>query len=171
MSHKYLVLFLSLSIIGGCAGAPKNAEDFRQAMRSGPFKRTESFEVARPFRLVSDTLRKKSSECFGVAVHTTVTTANVPISRTNVRAFKPTFVGGPNKAELHIQQKRSGGGVVEVGAPADGYYRVVLDAVPAGPTRSKIDMYYFSPDDAYIRDTLRGWVTGQNPGCPDLTKR
>jgi len=158
-------------IVGGCAGAPKNAEDFRLAMRSSPFTRTETFEVARPFRIVSETLQKRSDECFNVAVHSTATSVNIPITRTSIRAYKPTFVGGAGKAELHIQQKRSGGGMVEVGALPDGYYRVVLDVVAIGPSRSKIDMYYMSPDDKYIRDTLRGWVTGERPGCPDLTRR
>ena len=48
---------------------------------------------------------------------------------------------------------------------------MVLDAVPVGQNRTKIDMYINSADDNLIRNALRGWAQGTNLGCPDVTKR
>lgn len=164
-------------MLAGCAGAPKNAEDFRQMVRDGArynLKTVESFEVARSLKDVSMTLRKKSDECLNVrmSAHGTAR-GNVGafVDRTVTHTYKPTFVAGPNRTELHVQMKKAGGGTHELGAPPDGYYRVVLDAVPAGPNRTKIDMYINGSDDNLIRNALRGWVQGTNLGCPDVTKR
>jgi hypothetical protein len=89
-------------------------------------------------------------------------------TRSGVHTYKPTFVANADKAELHLQRKRSGGGDVDVGAPADGFYDVVVDAIPIGPKRTRIEIYQ---GDKLMRTALRGWAKGDNLGCPDLTKR
>jgi len=61
--------------------------------------------------------------------------------------------------------------VVEVGAPADGAYRVVLDATPVAAKRTRIEIYALSVDDKLLRQTMRGWAQGSSLGCPDLAKR
>ena len=93
------------------------------------------------------------------------------IKVTTTHTYTPTFIATAKKTELHVQMKRAGGGMHELGAPPDGYYRVVLDAVPVGQNRTKIDMYINSADDNLIRNALRGWAQGTNLGCPDVTKR
>jgi len=157
-------------LLGGCGTAPMNADEFRRAMKSGApvFTTVESYEVARPFQDVSATLRKKSGECLAVAVNWTVR-SNMG-SRSGVRTWKPTFVADSKRAELHIQRKRQGGGEIDLGGPPDGFYRLVLDATPVGKGRTKIDLYSQTGDDKLIRQALRGWVQGDNLGCPDLTK-
>jgi hypothetical protein len=156
--------------LGGCGTTPMNADEFRRAMKSGAptFTTVESYEVARPFQDVSATLRKKSGECLAVAVNWTVR-SNMG-SRSGVRTWKPTFVADSKRAELHIQRKRQGGGEIDLGGPPDGFYRLVLDATPVGKGRTKIDLYSQTGDDKLIRQALRGWVQGDNLGCPDLTK-
>ena len=57
-----LTLLVCTLLLVGCA-TPKNAEEFRQTTRKGPFKLVETFEVARPFQDVSSTLKKKAGEC------------------------------------------------------------------------------------------------------------
>lgn len=168
-----LILPIAMAfLLGGCAsgGAPKNADDFRQQVSSrGPFKIVDSFEVARPFGDVATTLRKKTDECLQVRMNWQTTGAT--IARSGTHTYKPTLIVNKNKAELHVQMKRVGGGVHELGAPPEGYYRVVLDAVAAGSARTKIDIYVDSIDDNVIRNALRGWAQGTNLGCPDVTRR
>jgi len=171
-----LLLVATALVLGGCGGMPKNAEEFRQfslerarvvGWMPGLVPK-ETFEVERPFRDVSSTLQKKADECLKVAIKWTVTNS-YGNTRSGVDTFKPTFIAGPNKAELHVQLKRSA--VIEVGAPPDGSYRVVLDATPLAAKRTRIEMYAMSIDDKLVRQTLRGWAQGTNLGCPDLAKR
>ena len=172
LRNKQGLLLIAIAfVLGGCGGMPKNAEEFRQFS----VKRVsvvgwipgvvpkETFEVERPFREVSSTLQKKANECLKVAIQWATNRGS------GVDTYKPTFVAGPNKAELHVQLKR--GAVIEVGAPPDGAYRVVLDATPLAAKRTRIDLYTMSIDDNLLRRALSGWARGDNLGCPDLTKR
>ncbi len=169
---KGVPLITIVLVLGGCGSSmPKNAQEFRELtlerervigwMPSVVPK--ETFEVERPFREVSSTLQKKANECLKVAIQWATNRGS------GVDTYKPTFVAGPNKTELHVQLKR--GAVIEVGAPPDGAYRVVLDATPLAARRTRIDVYTMSRDDNLLRTALSGWARGDNLGCPDLTKR
>jgi hypothetical protein len=159
-------------VLGGCASSmPKNAEEFRRytvertrvvGWMPGVVPK-ETFEVERPFREVSSTLHKKANECLKVAIEWATNRAS------GVDTYKPTFVAGPNRAELHVQLRR--GAVIEVGAPPDGAYRFVLDATPVAVKRTRIEIYTWSTDDGLLLRALRGWAKGDNLGCPDLTKK
>ena len=168
-SLNKLAVIAAALVLGGCGGMPKNAEEFRQftlertRVLGAMSVAKETFEVERPFREVSSTLQKRANECLKVAIQWTTNRGS------GVNTYKPTFVAGPAKAELHVQLRRSA--VIEVGAPPDGAYRVVLDATPIAAKRTRIDLYTMSIDDNLLRRTLSGWARGDNLGCPDLTKR
>jgi hypothetical protein len=166
-------------VLGGCGslGAPKNAEEYRQATRDGLKYgmgaigiSIETFEVERPFREVSSTLQRKADECLKVAVHWSATNS-YGNTRSGVHKYKPTFVNGSSRAELHIQRSRSGGGDIDANAPPGGFYKAVLDATPVGKSRTRIEIYTQSKDDDLLRRALREWAQGSNLGCPDLGKR
>ena len=169
ISMRRLPIFAIMLLVIGCA-APQNAEEFRQFTRKSPFKSTDTYEVGRPFSEVTSTLRKKTNECLAITIKTT-TTKDFVIKRTNIHTYNPTLITNPNRTELHLQLKRSN--VTQVGAPPDGGYRVVLDATPIAKGRTRIDTYALSMamDDKLILTALRGWVTGDNPGCPDLVNK
>ena len=169
MKRNVLLLLAVALLFSGCA-MPKNAEEFRQFTQSAPgfAKIMDTFEVERPFRDVSATLRKKSEECLKVSINWSVQTSGQFNTRTGVNTYKPTFVANTSRAELHVQLQRSN--VIEVGSPPDGSYRVVLDATPIAKNRTRIDMYA-SNDASLIVKAMRGWVRGDNLGCPDLTKK
>src|SRR5919109_1042332 len=98
-------------VLAGCSMAPKNADEFRQATRDGVrlgLTSVESFEVDRPLRDVSSTLQRKAAECLSVSVKWSATNA-YGTTRSGVHTYKPTFISGADKAELHLQRKRSGG--------------------------------------------------------------
>jgi len=159
-------------LVGGCAvggvgGPPQNAEGLREIVRVSPFKSVESFEVQRSFRDVTSTLRQKEKECLAVIVNWRCT--NCLLETKGTITFKTTFVSKPDRTELHLQKKGGRGGH-EIGAPADGPYRIVMDAFPAGPKLTKVNLYVRSIDDNLLRDAFRGWAQGSNLGCPDMTK-
>lgn len=174
--QRGLPLIAVAFLLVGCGTMPQNAEEYRQQMVQG--KRAglgmlgvsvDTFEVARPFQEVSSTLQKKARECLARTIKWTATSAQYFNTRSGVDTFKPTFIAKSNRAELHVQLKRSA--VHEVGAPPDGSYHMVLDATPLAAKRTRIDMYMNSIDDSLLGKALRGWVQGDNLGCPDLTKR
>ncbi len=176
-NKRGLALMAVVLVLGGCGGMPKNAEEFRQytlertrVLGSGALGGVpkETFEVERPFREVSSTLKKKSDECLKVVI-TGTSTNKYGNTWTGVSTFKPTFTTSSSKAELHVQLKRSE--VVEVGAPPDGAYRIVLDATPLSAKRTRIEIYTWSTEEDLLRRAMRGWARGDNLGCPDLTKR
>jgi hypothetical protein len=71
--------------------------------------------------------------------------------------------------ELHVQQHQSG--VLKVTKePEGGYYLLVADAYPVDKSRTRVQM--FGPSigyDVLIR-AIKGWASGENLGCPDMTK-
>lgn len=159
-----ITLFTFVSTLSGCAGMgePMNATEFREVVRKAPLKVHESREVARPFKEVSKTLRERSSECLNITIKWKSNRAS------GLTTFKPTYIGDARHAELHVQRKMEGEKIIGK-HPAEGTYRIVLDATPLSPTRTKIDIYQWSArDDRFLNTTLSGWVDGTNLGCPDL---
>jgi hypothetical protein len=175
MQKKNALALIALALlVGACGTTPKNAQEFRQATLDGQRAglswmgvAVETFEVERPFRDVSSTLQKKADECLKIATRWTATNS-YGNTRSGVRTYKPTFVASSSKAELHVQFKREGGGEIDLGSPPDGFYRAVLDATPLPKNRTKIEIYSQSKDTDLLRKAMRGWVRGDNLGCPDL---
>ncbi len=165
--HTLLVI-LTLSLVSGCAGFPKNAEDFRKSARMAPsmFNRVRTFDVPRPFNEVSATLRKKSAECLNVSYEWQNSKG-----RHGIVTFKPTFIADKSHAELHVQKKTEGGTEIVIGGvPEGGLYRIVLDAIPESSSATSINLYVFSPiDDRFLANTVTDWVKGTNLGCPEFT--
>lgn len=175
--HKRLYLTPSLALLcvvffTGCAGMgePKSADEFRKSARTAPamFGKTKTFDVARSYNDVSQTLRKKSDECLNVAVKWANSNGS-----SGVVTYKPTFRATKSHTELHIQRKREGGRTIVIGGePDDGGYRVVLDATPISTNGTRVDLYMASAmDDKLLVTTLTHWVKGDNLGCPDMTQR
>lgn len=164
---RVLLLIALMLLLVGCA-TPKNADEFRQLTRNGPFKLVETFEVPRPFNDISATLRKKANECLDVTINWTAEFGRYRNKRSGTDIYKPTFISNSKSAELHLQLKRSA--VTEIGSPPDGNYRVVLDATPLAKDRTRIDTYALSIDDKAILKAMRGWVRGDNLACMDLNE-
>jgi hypothetical protein len=156
-------------LLSGCVTHhPQTAEEFRQAVPGALTAKTETFEVNRPFRDVAATFRKKAPECLEVTVRTTsrTTTSHQVI----VTEFKPTVVVTQQRAELHVQQHHKAGVVNVTKEPAGGYYVLVADAYPVDQNRTRVQMFRSSISHGVLIRAVREWATGENLGCPDMTK-
>lgn len=170
MRSRFVPAIILAASVTGCGTAPKTAEEFRRAVPGSSFVALERFEVDRPFREVARTFQQRSEACLRIRV-TTSTTGYRSGATTFRQDYLPTtrFDGG--RAELHIQQHIEGTNLIKVHAePAGGYYLLVADAFPAGRNRTRIDLYRPTIGHDVLVKSVRAWATGENLGCPDLTK-
>ena len=85
-------------------------------------------------------------------------------------SFTATVVVGDKKAELHVQRKFSGAVYNPYAEPEGGSYFLVAEVTPLGPGRSKIDITGTRVGADELIRAVTGWATGQDLGCPDMTK-
>jgi hypothetical protein len=147
---------------------PQSAEEFRKAV-PGAFSATvETFEVDRPFGQVASTFQKMGPNCLSKTIKTTSrTTTSYQVI---VTTYKPTVLVRGKKAELHVQQHHEQGVINVSKEPAGGYYLLVADAQPVTQTKTRIDLYRPSMGHSVLIQAVKNWATGENVGCPDLTK-
>jgi len=164
-----MALIAAAALLGGCATkAPQSADEFRKEAPGAFLMKSETLEVARPFRDVAETFRRKAPECLRVAVRTTSSTST---SYQVIDAeYKPTVIVNAQRAELHLQRKYTKGVVNVYKEPEGGHYILVADAYPLAGNKTRVDLIAPSKGlDAVVR-AVKGWATGDNVGCPDMTK-
>lgn len=167
-----LIAVLLSASLSGCVGSmPQTAEEFRKAVPGAFMGKVETFEVNRPFNAVAETFRKKGPECLNKTVTTTSTTPGQygPVVSRYTVAYKPTVLVNKKRAELHVQH-HTDNTVKVYKEPADGYYLIVADAYPINKEKTRVDIYRPSMGHDVMLKAIRGWATGDNVGCPDLTK-
>jgi hypothetical protein len=167
--QRPIYLLTACMLLGACATkAPQNAEEFRQEAPGAFLMKKETLEVARPFRDVAETFRKRAPECLRVAVRTTSSTST---SYQVIDAeYKPTVVVTKDRAELHLQRKYTKGVINVYAEPEGGHYILVADAYPLAGNKTRLDLIAPSRGlDAVVR-AVKNWATGENVGCPDMTK-
>ena len=163
-----LILALAALLVQGCGQMPQTAEEFRKAVPGAMMTKTETYEVDRAMREVASTFRRKAPECLNLSVRTVSRTRT---SYQNILTeYKATVVTTGTRAELHVQQLHKTGVMYASKPPAGGAYIVVADAYPMGARRTRIQIYGPSRGYDVLYRAIRGWATGDNLGCPDLTK-
>lgn len=161
-------LLLSCMFLVGCVSHPQTAEEFRVAVPGAFMGKVETFEVDRSFSTISNTMKRKAPECLDVTIKTTSqTTTSYQVIVTN---YNPTVIVTDQRAELHLQQVHEQGVMNVSKVPENGYYLLVMDATPISGNKTRIDMYRPSIGFDVLIKALKGWSTGDNVGCPDLTK-
>ena len=174
MKTKMAVTIASAAaLIAGCAALkmPQDAEEYRARM---PEKYTDKFEVKRPYKTVSDTLKRKSAECFDVAVTRQYQERNGPYVFNKVKTvrFRPGVSVNAKKTVLQLQSTEAGaqGGMQKI--PEGRMYIMVADAFPAAGDKTRIEMYGVNlpfGTNKVFGATVKDWVNGQNlTGCPAL---
>ena len=155
-------------LLQACGGMPQSAEEFRKAVPGAMMTKSESYEVARPFKDVAATFQRKAPECLNNAVRTISQTST---SYQNILTeYRGTAVLGPERAELHVQQLHKTGVLYPSKPPEGGVYIFVADVYPQAGNRTRIQLYGPSRGYDVLYRAVRGWATGENLGCPDLTK-
>ena len=168
--NRFTIVALALFSLwlSGCISHPQTAEEFRQAVPRAFSAKVETFEVDRPFGQVANTFQKMGPNCLAKTIKTT--------SQTNmsyqviVTTYKPTVLKSAKKAELHVQFHHDQGVVTVSKEPEGGYYLLVADASPITQTKTRIDLYRPSMGHSVLIQAVKNWATGENVGCPDLTK-
>lgn len=157
-----------LLTLEGCVSYPQTAAVYRQQVQdSSFFGEKKSFIVKRNFKKVVSTYRKMANKCLNLKVMTK--SNSYMASGTSVDQYKATFSVSKNKAELHVQ--KSIGSVLTPGeVPKNGLYIFVVDIKSMRKNKTKIDMYSGSFGVTSLASAIKGWSTGKNIGCPDLTK-
>jgi outer membrane murein-binding lipoprotein Lpp len=154
--------------LSGCVSHPQTAEEFRKAVPGAFSAKVETFEVDHPFSQVASTFQRMGPNCLSKTIKTTSqTTTSYQVI---VTTYKPTVVVTGTKAELHVQQHHEQGVINVSKEPAGGYYVLVADALPLTPTKTRIDLYRPSIGHSILIQAVKNWATGENVGCPDLTK-
>jgi hypothetical protein len=167
--HTGLIAILVVTFFSGCAiQHPLTAEEFRLAVPGAFLAKVESYEVNRPFKEVAKTFKKMAPECLDVTIKSTSqTNTSYQVIVTN---YNPTVITSDQKAELHVQFIHEKGVMKVSEMPEKGYYLMVVDATPIDSSTSKIVYYGPSKGYATLRKAIKGWATGKNVGCPDMTK-
>jgi hypothetical protein len=167
--NRSVVLVLLIVGITGCAEMiyPQNAAEYR-ARVSAPY--IEKLEIKRPFRTVSDVLRKKSAECLDVSLtrRWMEPQGMYSIPRQQTVRYRPAVRLSAAKAELQVQvDDGTRGGMQKV--PEGGMYILVVDAYPAGSDRTRIEIYG-GGEHFYkaVAEGVKSWATGANLDCPKL---
>ena len=165
---KRYAVALALLVSACSIQYPQSAEEFRQQIPGAFMGSVQTFEAKRSFREVAKTFQAKAPECLNVKVRVSSQTGT---SVSNILyTYKPTVKASDKKAEVHVQRHMDGNVIVPGKEPPGGLYFVVADATPIDRNRTKIDIYGPSRGADALINAIRGWATGENVGCPDMTK-
>ena len=170
MNNRVLLTTAIITLLlSGCVGhMPQTAGEFRKEIPGAFLGEVEKFEVNRSFTDIGKTFQKMAPKCLDVRIKTT--------SQTNtsyqviVTKWHPTVKVSKQKAELHIQQLHEQGVMNVYKVPPNGYYLMVVDATPISKNKSQVTMYRASIGNETLIKAIKGWASGKNMGCPDLTK-
>ena len=155
--------------VAGCAQQPQTAQEFREAIPGAFMGKVQTFETNRPLAAVAKTFQARAPECLNVSVRSVSQSST---SYQNIlTVYHATVVNNPQKAELHLQRDFKSGVLVPGKVPPGGLYYLVADATPIDKSRTRIDIYAPSVGTDTLVRAINGWATGDNMGCPDMTKR
>ena len=169
MPRPYQAVAAAL-LLAGCA-VPQSAVEFRGAASRALLPRTGTMEVGRELGELAAVLAKKAPECLdGTVTATTKTITNYQeIIRTYVTTYRSTVVSGAERVELHVQW-HTRGEIHAMAVPEGGAYRLVVDAYPSDGGRTRLQWFDATASRDFLLEAVKGWATGQNMQCPDLTK-
>ncbi len=157
------------ALVSGCVTShPQTAEEFRKAVPGAFMAKVETMEVNRAYGDVARTFQKKAPECLNVAIRTV--SQSTTSYQVIVTEYRPTVRVSSERAELHVQQHHKQGVLKVTKEPEGGYYLLVADATPIDRKRTRLDLYGPSMGHDTLIKAVKGWATGENIGCPDLTK-
>lgn len=164
---SFIVLFIA--VLTGCVTShPQNAIEFRAAVPGAFLAKVEKYEVSQPFQKVASRFEKMAPKCLNVTIKTV--SQSTTSYQVIVTEYKPTVILSEDHAELHVQQHHAQGVMKITEEPEGGYYLMVFDAIKVDEGTTRIEYYGPSVGHESIIKAIKGWASGENVGCPDLTK-
>ncbi len=168
MKIRFLLYIAIFSILTGCAGhMPQTADQFRKELPDAFMGEVEKFQVNRPYTEVGKSFQKMAPQCLDVRIKSTSQSSTS--YQVIVTKWNPTVKISDKKAELYIQQQHEQGVLNVYEVPENGYYMMVVDAIPLGKNKSEVVMYRSSFGNKALIKAIKGWAAGEKIGCPDLT--
>ena len=162
------VIVLSVLVSGCVTRHPQTADEFRKAVPGAFLAKVETLDVNRDYVDVSRTFETKAPECLNVTIRTV--SQSTTSYQVIVTEYRPTVRVGSERTELHVQQHRKQGVLNVTKEPEGGYFLLVVDATPIDRRRTRLVLYGPSVGHDTLIRAVKGWATGDNIGCPDLTK-
>lgn len=155
--------------LAGCSiQYPQNAAEFRKMLPESTFGTKEEITSSRSLAEITATFKKMAPQCLDVRIRSeerSNTSYHVVVTH-----YKPTVIAGPQKVELHVQMEHEKGVITPGKVPPGGLYLMIIDVTATGNGKSKAVFYHPSMGYGSMIKGISGWVTGENIGCPDLTK-
>jgi hypothetical protein len=170
MNYRVLLTTLITTVsLSGCVGhMPQTADEFRKELPGAFLGEVEKFDVNRSYTDIGKTFQKMAPKCLDVRIKSTSQSSTS--YQVVVTKWHPTVKITKQKTELHIQQLHEQGVMNVYKVPPNGYYMMVVDATPTGKNKSQVTMYRSSVGNETLIKAIKGWASGKNLGCPDLTK-
>ena len=168
IAHSFFIV-LFIAVLAGCVTShPQNAIEFRAAVPGAFLAKVEKYEVSQPFQKVASRFEKMAPKCLNVTIKTV--SQSTTSYQVIVTEYKPTVILSEDRAELHVQQHHAQGVMKITEEPEGGYYLMVVDAIKVDEGTTRIEYYGPSVGHESIIKAIKGWASGENMGCPDLTK-
>ena len=167
LAFTFTILSLAAVLTGCVTSHPQNAIEFRAAVPGAFLAKVEKYEVSQPFNKVASRFKKMAPKCLNQTIETvsqSTTSYSVVVTK-----YKPTVIVGTDHAELHVQQHHAQGVMNVTKEPVGGYYLMVFDAIKVDANTTRIEYYGPSKGFGAMIKAIKGWASGNNVGCPDLT--
>jgi len=164
---RICIIGLISLLFHACVQMPQTAEEFRKAVPGAMMTKTDTYRVSRPMSDVASTFERLAPKCLNVTVQT-VSHSSTSFQNLVAR-YKATVVRSSERVELHVQQLYETGVLYPSKPPEGGAYLLVADAYAESNQSARIQLYGPSMGYDALYRAIRGWASGENLGCPDMT--
>ena len=172
---RILALLALTPLLHACVTQPKTADDLRNDVkRNAVFASHDQFEVKKPYRQVSETVKKRWMECFDTRTAGSYVSSGsmggMPGTISSVTyIYTPTSNVTSARTELALQQRAKATGLYTPGGPPpDGFFIMVTDIYPAGNNATRVDIQKRIVGFGDVMKVVRQWAEGTGTGCPTL---
>lgn len=161
--RQLMLLGIMSFLLIGCVSTPQNPEEFKQFVPGFMFGKTDKLTVNSSLDEITATFEEKSRECLNVKVNYRIgPNDSAIIYRSRVERDK-------SRTQLILQYEYTRAATLNKQAEGGDYY-VVVDATPAGGSKTTLDMYWVTHANDILINAIKDWARGKVKGCPDMSK-
>ncbi len=165
-SMRIFMTLVAIGALSGCGSTaipPSTASEFRESVKQDA-RTFEEFTTDRAFNDVVYSFKKMVPQCMGFLPAPERRDRRAGEQETEAWMDGSARVSASaDNVELHIQRKIQN----PTGkTPKEGLFLLVADAHPAGPGKTKVEIYY-REGLKEAAAAIRGWAAGESFQCPD----